>query len=104
MIRPSRRAGSTGAFSKTSRLWNIGCPRSISLQRWMSTSGVCSCCRSSRFLWRSAASHGRSGASAGTGTRSGSVLMKRPRMDSTPGSSGGRPATVTPKSTSRSPL
>ena len=37
-------------------------------------------------------------------TRVGMVLMNMPTMDSTPGSSAGRPETVVPNTTSRSPL
>ncbi len=37
-------------------------------------------------------------------TRTGRVLMNRPIIDSTPGSSGGRPATVVPKTTSSRPV
>ena len=39
-----------------------------------------------------------------TVTRVGTVLMNRPTIDSTPGSSAGRPDTVVPNTTSRSPL
>ena len=48
-------------------------------------------------------SHSRTGSSGATRTRTGRVLMKRPTISSTPGSSGGRPETVAPKTTSSSP-
>ena len=73
------------------------------LHRCTCGSGVCSCSRSSACAACTPASHSPAGRAGSTSTRSGRVLMKSPTMSSTPSSSGGRPATVTPNATSRSP-
>ena len=65
-------------------------------------SGSHSCWRISSWSACSRGSHAEAGSSSGTSTRAGRVLMNRPTMDSTPGSSGERPETTTPNVTSRS--
>ena len=76
-------------------------PRGIWLAAWIRTSGECSYWRNSSCWAWSDWSQGSKGEEAGgRRTRVGSELMKMPTMDSEPGSSGGRPETVLPKTTS----
>ena len=80
-----------------------GSPAGTSLHFCTCTSGLCSYSRSSAAPAWIPASHSRTGSSGAIRTRTGRVLMKRPTISSTPGSSGGRPDTVAPKTTSSSP-
>ncbi|GLV72891.1 hypothetical protein Shyhy02_08940 [Streptomyces hygroscopicus subsp. hygroscopicus] len=81
-----------------------GVPAGISLQPDTWASETASWRRDADCaLWRSR-SQSPVFRSASTRTRVGRVLMNIPTIDSTPASSAGRPETVVPKTTSRSPL
>ncbi|MCY1429441.1 hypothetical protein D9M71_453580 [compost metagenome] len=98
---------STGAFSNTNRLSNSGWPLGSSLFSCRVTSGRYSYSRSSMLRSSSSPSHARTlqrSPSCGSFTRRATLLMNSPTVRCICGMSTGRPATVTPKSTSRSPL
>jgi hypothetical protein len=97
------RVAASGTFWNTytvSYSFSGGC---TSLHDWMrgtatqskSRARVCTACRSR--------SHAATVCSGGTRTRTGTVLMNIPSAVSTPGTAGGRPETIAPKSTSSSP-
>ncbi len=94
---------STGKFSNATRLSKRFVPRSTRLHPWMRGSGTYSYWRASTWASCTRASHCATGASPSTATRTGRVLMSMPTMESTPGRSAGRPETVAPNTTSRSP-
>ncbi|KWV85202.1 hypothetical protein PFLmoz3_05146 [Pseudomonas fluorescens] len=98
---------STGAFSNTNRLSNSGWPLGNSLCSWIVTNGRYSYSRSCILLSSKALNHWRTlqrSPSSGSFTRSAMLLINRPTVRCISGMSTGRPATVTPNSTSRSPL
>ncbi|MNP29549.1 hypothetical protein D3C76_1225780 [compost metagenome] len=103
----SSTATSTGAFSNTNRLSNSGWPLGSSLHSWMLTSGRYSYSRSSMLRSSRPCSHWRAlqrSPAVGSFTRRAILLMNSPTVRCICGMLTGRPATVTPKTTSRSPL
>ena len=77
-----------------------GSPAGTSENAWMRASGVQSYWRCSNWPAWSRASQEEAASPSGISTRTGRVLMNRPTIDSTPGSSAGRPETTAPKTTS----
>ena len=71
---------------------------------WISASPRCWCAISRDWLSCNSLESARSGLPGGSLMRSGSVLMNSPTMLSMPAISGGRPATVTPNTTSSRPV
>jgi hypothetical protein len=85
-------------------LSNNGFAPATSLHEWMSVSALCSKGpRTTASSWIRS-SHARTGVEPSIATLTGTVLMNSPTISAIPGSSAGRPDTVAPNTTSRSPL
>ncbi|TYC70220.1 hypothetical protein EH183_30360 [Streptomyces sp. CB01881] len=82
---PPPSASPGGRFSTTTRLSNSAVPRGTWLQPWICVSGVCSNSRNSTSDDCNSRNHGPTAARPSRRTRTGSVLMNRPTIDSIPG-------------------
>ena len=88
----------------TSRVSKSAAPGGSPLHACTSARGACSWARIATWVACSSSSQAAISRSSSTRTRTGTVVMNSPTIDSTPASSAGRPDTVIPKTTSALPV